>query len=195
MLLRLSSLFIPPIVKRINEIDAYRIQSRKQSSNPLESTRSLYTTPFIGNIHSSWRGFFPLEFQIYCRVSLAPLAAVGAGKKPRSLRRLALYRAQSLRFSRRSDSIIHLTEMSSGNYRINRVIKRCFRCSRGGPLFAGDRREIAEEPEGCPETRKEGVPVGPDLPLLAIDENVVEIAVDHRNEAVHDLERAIQVII
>lgn len=132
MLLRLSSLFIPPIVKRINEIDAYRIQSRKQSSNPLESTRSLYTTPFIGNIHSSWRGFFPLEFQIYCRVSLAPLAAVGAGKKPRSLRRLALYRAQSLRFSRRSDSIIHLTEMSSGNYRINRVIKRCFRCSRGG---------------------------------------------------------------
>jgi hypothetical protein len=31
MLLRLSSLFIPPIVKRINEIDAYRIQSRKQS--------------------------------------------------------------------------------------------------------------------------------------------------------------------
>jgi len=35
---------------------------------PLESNRSLFTTSFIGNFRSSWRGFYPLEFQIYCRV-------------------------------------------------------------------------------------------------------------------------------
>jgi phage-related protein len=33
--------------------------------NPLESNRSRFITSFFDTIRSSWRGFSPLEFQIY----------------------------------------------------------------------------------------------------------------------------------
>lgn len=123
------------------------------------------------------------------------LAAVGDGKKPRSLRRLALKTGkitppfEMLRFYHTYNLNVkrELSHKSSDKKMFSRFVGRA--------LLAGDCREITEESKRCPETRKERMPVGADILLIAIDENIVEIAVYHRNEIVHDLERTIQLII